>query len=136
MSVIPTVTQDGIGVVSAGQLNAYAFSCYNIGVLRSITGQTGMTAYLQGTNVPADGGQGIFYWNYSSTAADNGSTVIVPAGVVYGAWIRVADVLIGNLISSTLAASTSYANDSAAAAGGVVVGQFYRNGSVLQIRVT
>jgi hypothetical protein len=105
-------------------------------VLRSVVGQTGMTAYLQGTNVPADGGQGIFYWNYASVAVDNGSTVIVPAGVVYGAWIRVADVLIGNLISSTLAASTSYANDSAAATGGVVVGQFYRNGSALQIRVT
>ena len=47
-----------------------------------------------------------------------------------------ADVIVGNFISATLAASTSYANDTAAAAGGVVVGQFYRNGSVLQIRVT
>jgi len=55
---------------------------------------------------------------------------------VYGAWVRVADALVGNLISATLAASPSYANDSAAATGGVVVGQFYRNGSVLQIRVT
>jgi hypothetical protein len=32
--------------------------------------------------------------------------------------------------------STSYANDAAAAAGGVAVDQIYRNGSVLQIRVT
>jgi len=136
MSVIPTVTQDGVGVISAGQLNAYTFSCYNTGVLRTIVGQTGMTAYLQGTNVPADGGQGIFYWNYTSVAADNNSTIIVPAVVVYGAWIRVADVIVGNFISSTLAASTSYANDSAAASGGVVVGQFYRNGSILQIRVS
>ncbi len=32
-------------------------------------------------------------------------------------------------------ASTSYANDAAAAAGGVAVGGMYRNGSVLQIRV-
>ena len=136
MSVIPTVTQDGVGVVSAGQLNAYAFSCYNIGVLRSIVGQTGMTAYLQGVTVPNDGGQGAFYWNYASTAPDDNYNVIVPYGVVYGAWIRVADVLIGNLISATLAAAPSYANDSAAAAGGVAVGQFYRNGSALQIRVT
>lgn len=34
-----------------------------------------------------------------------------------------------------LAASTSYANDAAAAAGGVAVGQRYRNGSVVQVRV-
>ena len=32
-------------------------------------------------------------------------------------------------------ASTSYANDAAAATGGVPVGQLYRNGSVLQVRV-
>ena len=34
-----------------------------------------------------------------------------------------------------LAASTSYANDAAAAAGGVPIGGFYRNGSVVQVRV-
>ena len=136
MSVIPTVTQDGVGVISAGQLNAYVISCANLGVLRSVVGQPGMTAYLQGTNVYADGGQGTFYWNYASVAADNGSTIIVPAGVVYGAWIRVSDVIITNLISATLAASTSYANDAAAAAAGVVVGQFYRNGSSVQVRVS
>ena len=88
MSVIPTVTQDGIGVVSAGQLNAYALSCYNIGVLRSVVGQTGMTAYMQGTNVPADGGQGVFYWNYASVAPDNNSTIIVPSGATTGAWLK------------------------------------------------
>jgi hypothetical protein len=38
--------------------------------------------------------------------------------------------------SSTLRASTTYADDTAAAAGGVALGQFYRNGSVVQIRVT
>jgi hypothetical protein len=34
-----------------------------------------------------------------------------------------------------LAASPSYANDAAAAAGGVAIGGFYRNGSVVQVRV-
>jgi len=34
-----------------------------------------------------------------------------------------------------LQASTSYANDAAAAAGGVAVGQLYRNGSVIQCRI-
>jgi hypothetical protein len=34
-----------------------------------------------------------------------------------------------------MAASTSYANDAAAAAGGVLLNQLYRNGSVVQVRV-
>lgn len=34
-----------------------------------------------------------------------------------------------------LQASASYANDAAAAAGGVLVGEFYRNGSVVQLRI-
>ena len=41
----------------------------------------------------------------------------------------------GNITLPTLATSPSYANDSAAASGGVVIGQLYRNGSVVQIRV-
>jgi hypothetical protein len=36
----------------------------------------------------------------------------------------------------TLKASASYANDAAAATGGVAVGQLYRNGSVVQIRIS
>jgi hypothetical protein len=32
--------------------------------------------------------------------------------------------------------STTYANDAAAAAGGVAVGQLYRNGSVVQCRIS
>jgi hypothetical protein len=39
-------------------------------------------------------------------------------------------------VPSVLASSTSYANDAAAAAGGVKVGQYYRNGSVVQVRVS
>lgn len=37
---------------------------------------------------------------------------------------------------ANLATSVSYANDAAAAAGGVPVGGYYRNGSVVQVRVT
>jgi hypothetical protein len=88
MSVIPTISQNGVGVVNAGQLNAYVVSAYNTGVLRSVTGQTGMTAILQGINVPADGGQGVFYWNYASVAPDNNSTIIVPNGATTGAWLK------------------------------------------------
>ena len=39
-------------------------------------------------------------------------------------------------IFSFLLSTPSYANDAAAAAGGVLVGQLYRNGSVVQIRIT
>ena len=88
MSVIPTISADGVGVVSAGQLNAYLISAMNTATLRNLSGQTGMTAYLQGVTVPNDGGQGAFYWNYASTAPDDNYNVIVPYGVVYGAWIR------------------------------------------------
>lgn len=35
-----------------------------------------------------------------------------------------------------LAVMTTYANDAAAAVGGVAIGQLYRNGSVVQVRVS
>ncbi len=41
----------------------------------------------------------------------------------------------GPIMLSGVQGSTSYANDAAAAAGGVAVGQVYRNGSVLQVRI-
>lgn len=43
---------------------------------------------------------------------------------------------IANLMSTTVQSGTSYANDAAAAAGGIAIGQFYRNGSVVQCRIT
>ena len=43
--------------------------------------------------------------------------------------------LAGNLIGSPVQL-TNAANDAQAAAAGVAVGQFYRNGSVVQVRVT
>lgn len=42
----------------------------------------------------------------------------------------------GRATINALPASTSYANDAAAATGGVAVGQVYRNGSVMMIRVS
>ena len=42
----------------------------------------------------------------------------------------------GAVLLPALAASTTYANDAAAAAGGVAVGQLYRNGSAVMCRVT
>ena len=45
-------------------------------------------------------------------------------------WTVLPDLL------SWLQPTTSYANDAAAAVGGVAIGQLYRNGSVVQIRIT
>jgi hypothetical protein len=42
----------------------------------------------------------------------------------------------GAIKLSGVQSSTSYANDAAAAAGGVAVGQVYRNGSVVQVRIS
>ncbi len=50
-------------------------------------------------------------------------------------WINLLAFLGGVSNGPTLASSTSYANDAAAAAGGVPVGGFYRNGSVVQVRI-
>jgi uncharacterized Fe-S cluster-containing radical SAM superfamily enzyme len=36
---------------------------------------------------------------------------------------------------NTIATTASYANDAAAAVGGVAVGQIYRNGNILQVRI-
>lgn len=48
----------------------------------------------------------------------------------------VASIVAGNFASPiNLAALTNAANDGAAAAAGVVVGQLYRNGSVIQVRI-
>jgi hypothetical protein len=43
--------------------------------------------------------------------------------------------LTGMIGVARLPSSTSYANDAAAAVGGVAVGDVYRNGSVMQVRV-
>lgn len=55
-------------------------------------------------------------------------------------WSTGTDVTIGenadDIYMPSLQASTSYADDAAAAAGGVAIGQLYRNGSVVQIRIS
>ena len=42
----------------------------------------------------------------------------------------------GSISLTALAAMPSYTNDAAAAAGGIAVGQMYRNGNLLQVRLT
>lgn len=102
-----TVSQAGIGVVTGDQLNSFEQTCDNIGQLRSFTGKSGMQVYCRGSLVPNDGFQGAFYWNATSTATDNGITVIVPTGTVTGAWLRLsADGPLGQQITGALSAVT------------------------------
>lgn len=62
-----------------------------------------------------------------------------PAATITQAWTARSALSIqpsgGALLLEGVQASTSYANDAAAAAGGVAVGQVYRNGSVVQVRI-
>lgn len=55
--------------------------------LRSLTGAAGDQVYVVGHTVPGRGG-GVFYWDATSTAADDDGTVFAVAGVATGRWRR------------------------------------------------
>ncbi len=47
------------------------------------------TVYVEGYDADADGGEGVFWWDGASTAAENGGTVIVPdSAPASGRWRR------------------------------------------------
>lgn len=61
----------------------------NVAALKLKTGvYNGQLASLLGYYNYADGGEGNFYWNSTSTATDNGGTIIQVTGVSTGRWIR------------------------------------------------
>ena len=97
---INATTAQGQGVVPSSLLNAFVQTVPNITALRAFVGLAGMQIELQGTAAPGDGGQGAFYWSTTSTAADNGLTVIKPSGAgATGTWIRIGgSLLLGNLL--------------------------------------
>ena len=88
----PTLTDQiqGAGSVSADALNTYVQGCDNVAQLRAFTGVSGMQVFVRGTVTPNDGGQGNYYWSASSTAPDNGLSVVKPSGIPVGypgAWL-------------------------------------------------
>lgn len=88
-----SVAVNGQGAVSADQLNTYEQTCNTIYDLRNFSGAGAfgiMQVYCRGQYAVADGGQGLFYWNATSVAADdNGATTIQPSGSPSaGRWIR------------------------------------------------
>lgn len=87
---------NGQGQVSADNLNTYMQTCNIASDLRGFGGTLGIEVYMRGFSAIGDGGQGVFYWNTGSTAADDGGvTTIVPNGSTSGAWTRL------NLVSVT-----------------------------------
>lgn len=78
----------GQGAVSADNLNTFEQTCDSIAQLRTFIGLPGIQVFVRGTATVNDGGGGPFFWSATSTAADNGSTVVRPVGVVVGAWLR------------------------------------------------
>ncbi|MDF2660944.1 MAG: hypothetical protein K0Q94_3735 [Paenibacillus sp.] len=60
----------------------------NIAELRTMSGAVCRTVHVLGYYEANDGGGGLFYWDGGSTAADNGGTVIQPAGIATGRWLR------------------------------------------------
>jgi hypothetical protein len=84
---LPTVNVQGIGVVGADNLNTYVQTVANFAQLRTFSALDDMSVIVLGGASEGDGNQGIFWYDSISTAADNGSTVIVPTGNTQGAWL-------------------------------------------------
>ena len=83
----------GQAVVTADQLNTFVQTVYNYASLRNFPALSNMCVCVLGTTAPNDGGQGHFYYNASSTASDNNSTVIVPNGLTgSGGWLRLTGI--------------------------------------------
>lgn len=80
---------DGVGAVTASALNSMVQWCDTVADLRTFVGLADMTVMLLGIGSVADGGQGTFYWNATSIAADDNNNVIRPNGVILGAWVRI-----------------------------------------------
>ena len=70
-----------------------------------------------------------------ATAAESG-TLRIGANAINTIRATGIDTSTPRLFLDWLAASTSFVSDSAAASGGVAIGQLYRNGSAVQVRVS
>lgn len=99
---------------------------------------------------PAGSGKNLYFqtslgnrWSFGSTStAESGSNAGSDFAIARfddsNAYLSIPFQIIRSTgrIKLDVAAMTTYANDAAAAAGGVQVGELYRNGSVIQIRVS
>lgn len=97
-----TVQSNGQGVLSDQELNTFVQGGALLADLRSFVGLSRMTVQMIGTATPGDGGQGTFYWNTTSTTADDGgATAIQVNGILIGRWLRISNTVQGPSSSSS-----------------------------------
>ena len=84
-----TVQANGTGVLTDDQLNTFVQGAALLANARNFVGVSQQTIYLVGLASVGDGGQGLFYFNATSTATDDGGiSVIQPSGLLVGRWLR------------------------------------------------
>ena len=99
---------NGSGVISGDQLDTFVQGGMLVANLRVFTGLANMTVVTLGTSTAGDGGGGEFYWNSTSTATDDGVTVVRPYGLTVGAWLRVPQQISGGYISNVAITGSSF----------------------------
>ena len=109
---------NGSGVISGDQLDTFVQGGMLVANLRVFPGLSNMTVVTLGTSTAGDGGGGEFYWNSTSTATDDGVTVVRPYGLTVGAWLRVPQQISGGDVSNV------------AITGGTIVGSAISTGSI------
>jgi hypothetical protein len=80
--------QNGQTPVTGDQFNTFVQGTTTAATLRGFIGLPGMNVLLQGIATAGDSGAGMFWWNPSSTAADDNFNYIVPPSSSSGAWNR------------------------------------------------
>lgn len=109
------------GLLSANVINATSLS---VGGSVFISGTLSVTGAVYAGNGVTTTGLSV-----------NGGAIVAGTGFIGGTFTAVGQAVFGDaLIAQNMPGS--FANDAAAAAAGIAIGRFYRNGSVLMIRVT
>jgi len=134
----PTTYIQGQGAVTADGLNTMVQTCANVAQALSVTGVPGMCLNLLGLSTPADGGQGLFYWNASTTTAGDNVSIIAPPGAGgTGAWVRIPNNGLSFLVPSggddTILISNASANGTVFLTAGAfkITGSLSCNGPVI-----
>lgn len=66
----------------------HLYVVHNLFSLGSVTADNYTTVYLDGHTTQNDGGQGVWKWDSTSTAAEDNGTIRAVTGVTVGRWIR------------------------------------------------
>jgi hypothetical protein len=101
-------TTQGQTVLGGDLVNTFAQWTTTANQLRGFVGLSNMLVFLEGVAAPNDGNGGVFYWNGSSTAPDDNYSVIVPTGVLVGAWQRLSFIPGGSTNSTSPTQTTNF----------------------------